>query len=362
MKIMHIFPSFGLGGQQVRLAALVRGFGGAIEHEIVSLDDDLSAAALLQREIPMSVLPLHKGRRVDFGNLARLSEKLRASGAKLLCTYNFGSIEAAIANQFGPRLPHVHHEDGFGPDESPDRQKLRRILLRRFALRRAIIVAPSTTLAEVARKVWRTPAARLVQIANGVDLHRFQPPRGRDETSLVIGSVGAFRAEKNYARLIRAVAGANVEATLELVGDGPERQSLEAAAQAAGLRDRVIFPGRTTAPEQAYARFDIFALSSDTEQAPLSLVEAMASGLPVVATDVGDVMAMVSPLNRPFIVDRRDEKGLAASIAALCGAPDLRGAIGAANRKRAEEALDETEMIARYRDLYLAAVLRHNLP
>ena len=125
---------------------------------------------------------------------------------------------------------------------------------------------------------------------------------------MVIGTVAALRAEKNIARLIRALARlpAAAPARLVIVGDGPERAALEALAVAEGVGGRVEFAGHCADPAPLYAGFDIFALSSDTEQMPLSVLEAMASGLPVAATDVGDVAAMLDAANRPYVVARED--------------------------------------------------------
>jgi glycosyltransferase involved in cell wall biosynthesis len=359
MRLLHVFPSFGLGGQQARLAALARGLGPAIAHQVLSLDGDVSATQLFAGPIDASSLALRKTGFIDAGNIRLLDAAIRQSNASILCTYNFGALEAAVANKLGPRLPHIHQEDGFGPDESPTRQKLRRTAFRRFVLGASTTIVPSRVLEKSAREVWGLPEERIRYLPNGVELERFSTAPRYPSEVLTIGSVGAFRAEKNFARLIRCFVAASLAGgRLELVGDGPELAALRAVAMAAGAD--VVFPGRTTSPEEAYARFDIFALSSDTEQMPLSLMEAMAAGLPVVATDVGDVLCMVSTLNRPFIVPPEDEQGFAQSLAALAADPDLRRTIGEANRRVAVEKFSVDAMTQAYRALYFSAVLRRS--
>lgn len=356
LTLLHVFPSFGLGGQQARLATLARALAPVAQHVVLSLDGDVSATRLFSTPVEARPLVLRKSRAIDPDNMRRLATEIRTSGAKVLCTYNFGALEAAAANLAGARLPHIHQEDGFGPDETPARQKARRVWFRRFLLRGSTTVVPSETLREVARRVWRLPASRIRYIPNGIEVARFDAP-ARPPGRLVVGTVGAFRPEKNYARLLRAFAASGADADLVLVGDGPERRRLALLAGTLLPAGRVQFPGRTDAPESAYRGFHIFALSSDTEQMPLSLMEAMAAGLPAVATDVGDVASMTSPLNAPFIVQPSDEAGLAASITALAKDADLRAAVGEANRRRAAEKFGLAAMTEAYRELYVAAAL-----
>jgi glycosyltransferase involved in cell wall biosynthesis len=247
-------------------------------------------------------------------------------------------------------------EDGFGPEERT-RQLPRRVLARRLLLRRATVVVPSVLLEHLAREVWRLPCAHLRRIPNGVDLSRFATVRAPSDGPVVIGTVAALRAEKNIARLVRALARlpAGVPARLVIVGDGPERMALEALAIAEGVGGQVEFAGHCADPARLYAGFDIFALSSDTEQMPLSVLEAMASGLPVAATDVGDVADMLDVTNRPYVVAREDG-ALADALARLAVRGDLRAVLGAANRARAEGVFAEANMVAAWRDLFTGLV------
>jgi len=109
-------------------------------------------------------------------------------------------------------------------------------------------------------------------------------------------------------------------------------------------------------PATFIGHFDIFALSSDSEQFPISLVEAMAAGLPAVCTDVGDVGSIVSDENRRFIVPVPKERGFYDALKALADDPALRHSLGAANRAKAHAEYDETAMIDAYRALYEKAL------
>ena len=179
---------------------------------------------------------------------------------------------------------------------------------------------------------------------NGIDLARFANDGSqRDAAEPVIGTVAALREEKNIARLLRAFARLPA-GRLVIVGDGPQRSALQALAGSLGVTDRVQFAGHHQDTPQFYASFDIFALASDTEQMPLSVIEAMASGLPVVATAVGDVPFMVAPnRTQPFITPL-DDAALAAALATLLGDRDTRRTIGLANLAKAQRDFDQAAM------------------
>jgi glycosyltransferase involved in cell wall biosynthesis len=144
---------------------------------------------------------------------------------------------------------------------------------------------------------------------------------------------------------------------LVIVGDGPEREIILAEAVAMGLDD-LHLPGFMTKPWQFVGLLDIFALSSDSEQFPVSLVEAMAAGCPVVSTDVGDVAHMVAPENRPFIVQPDDEGAFSLLLGELASGAKLRADIGMANRAKARLCFAEADMIAAYAQLYGQAIAR----
>lgn len=347
--LLHVFPSFAVGGAQVRFAAVANHFGPAYRHAVVAMDGDFTCRERLDPGLDVSFPDPGLGKGDTLGNLRRIRRFLGELRPSAMVTSNWGTIEWAMANAL-PLVRHVHMEDGFGPDER-DGQLPRRVWTRRLALRRATVMLPSRTLLRIAAEVWRLPARRLRYVPNGVDLARFAPKRRAAAGVPVIGAVAALRAEKNLGRLLRAFAQVDLPARLVVIGDGPERAALEGLAVELGIAECVRFAGHIAAPAAEYAGFDVFALSSDTEQMPLSVLEAMAAGLPVVSTDVGDVQSMVAEANAPLLAPR-DDAALAAALTAALRDPAEARRIGAANRAKTERDFDEAGMFRSYAALF----------
>jgi len=343
-----VFPGFSVGGAQVRFASLANRFGDRLRHTVISLNGDLACAEKLTPGHSVEFLTPPHRRGNTLAAILQARHVLRAQKPDLVVTSNWGSIEWAAGAKLAG-LPHVHTEDGFGPEERA-RQLPRRVWMRRIILRRSRVILPSRTLHELARTVWGLPAKNLFYVANGIDLARFanpvpvpQPPG----EGPVIGTIAALRPEKALFRLLRAFATLRQDrpARLVIVGDGAEKPALQQLAASLGIAGDTHFPGHTTCPEAWLARFDIFALSSDTEQMPLSLLEAMASGLPAVCTDVGDVRNMLAPENQGFVTGA-DEAAFADGLVRLLAAP--LAAIGAANRAKAAAEFDQERMFSAY--------------
>jgi L-malate glycosyltransferase len=121
---------------------------------------------------------------------------------------------------------------------------------------------------------------------------------------------------------------------LVIAGDGPERSRIGQLAATRELSHRITFLGHVSRPEQLLPTFDIFAPSSDTEQIPNAVLEAMAAGLPAAALDVGDVAMMVAPQDRPYIVARDLPDALTEALRQLAADPALRHRVGAENREK----------------------------
>ncbi|WP_338446273.1 glycosyltransferase [Pelagerythrobacter marensis] len=368
-RILHLHSTFSAGGKELRTVRLINAFGAKAAHAIVSAEPErMEAARYIARQVAVGYprdFPTLQGKPTP-GRLQRLARAMR--GYDLVLTYNWGAMNAVLAHTVFKDVfalpPLIHHEDGFNEDER-ERLKSTRNWFRKIALGRSNgLVVPSETLERIALEVWEQPIGRVKHIPNGIDTRAFARRPKPDALRGVIkrkgefwvGTLAGLRPVKNLPRLVRAFRGLPDDWHLVIVGEGPERDAIRAEADEYDIGHRVHLPGFAPDPARYVGLFDIFALSSDSEQFPISVVEAMAAGLPVAAPAVGDLAAMVADANAPLIGPAGDEAALTGNLARLAGDAALRADVGQANRAKAREAFDEKPMIATYRRLYSSAL------
>ena len=362
--LLHVFASFGYGGVPIRICDVINGLPAGFRHTVVALDGCFDARRRLASHTSVAVRPLALPKYNLLRSLAQVRGLITSLSPDLLLTYNWGAIELALANRLLGACNHIHFESGFGVEEG-DGQLWRRNFFRRIALAKARkVVVPSATLMEIAADAWSIPAAKLQWIPNGVDVLRYsgepgyrQPlaPFGPEVT--VIGTVVPLRPEKNVGRLLRAFAALpdRDRCALLIAGDGVQLEMLRGLAAELGIADRTAFLGHVEDVPAVLRSLDIFALSSDTEQMPNSLLQAMAAGRPVAAVGVGDVARIVAPENRPLVVPRDDQAALTAALAALAADADRRALLGRLNQERVKSHYSLESMVAAYGALLSAA-------
>ncbi len=375
MRLLHLHSSFQAGGKELRAARLMTLFGPGVSHTVVSAQPGaLGAAAAIDPGItvdfPATFPPL-----AGFPSPGRLEKIARAmAGFDLVLTYNWGAMDAVMAHTLFAGMhrlpPLVHHEDGFNQDEAGG-LKHSRNWYRRIALGRAAgLIVPSQRLEAIALGPWAQPPGRVHRIANGIPTAAYAgkpkpnaiPRVIKRKGELWLGTLAGLRPVKNLPRLVRAFAALPDGWQLVILGEGAEREAIRAAAIELEIGHRVHLPGFVARPAEAVGLFDLFAMSSDSEQFPLAVVEAMAAGLAVVAPAVGDVAAMVAPENAPFVVAPGSGDALADALVRLAGDPQLRRKVGEANRARAWAEYDEAPMLAAYRRVYADALGTADFP
>lgn len=368
--ILHLQSTFAAGGKERRTVQLINAFGAKARHTIVSAEPDrLGAAQGIAKGIKVTLqpeFPSLKGLPLP-GRLQKIAKAMK--GFDLVLTYNWGAMDAVMAHTLFKDVhalpPLIHHEDGFDESEL-NRLKTSRTWFRRVALGKAAgLVVPSEQLEEIALVDWQQPLGRVKRIPNGIDTKAFAMRPKKDALRLIkrpdemwVGTLAGLRTVKNLPRLVRAFAPLQDHWQLVILGEGEARAAIEAEADRLGVNHRVHLPGAIENPSRVIGLFDIFALSSDSEQFPLALVEAMAAGLPVAAPSVGDIAHIVSDENAEYISAAGDEAQLAENLLQIALSKDLRARLGEANRAKAMAQFDESRMIATYRRLYSSAMRR----
>lgn len=384
--LLHVTPTFVPAGVEMRMVNLIAGFGDELRHSIVVMDGRTEAMNRLPPGAPVRLLPTPP-KAGTLRTSARLRQVLLAEKPDLLLTYGWGAFDAIVAARSLGFRRVLHHEDGFSVGEA-QAMKRRRTLARRAMLPWVPrLVVPSTRLHDIATQLWKVPDDQVRLIRNGIQLDLYSPVSdageernaarlalrrelGIPEDALAVGAVGHLRGEKNYLRLLEtcAILAPELRVHVLIVGDGEERPRLEARAARPDLAGRVHLAGYRPDPYRFYQAMDVFAITSDTEQMPVCLLEAMATGLPVVSTDVGDIRAvlpaeqegLLAPLHGGATV-----QGLARRLEELARDPGARRRLGAINRRRVEERFSFEAMLASYREIYhevLCLPEAHGLP
>jgi glycosyltransferase involved in cell wall biosynthesis len=240
---------------------------------------------------------------------------------------------------------------------TPDKRRAH-LTAQRIAYRAAHLVVANSTAAANQLRLEGVPPARIRVIANGVDADRYAVPARHRPIRRVV-TVANLREEKGHDTLVAAagrLGGRHPEVEFEIIGDGPRRAALVRQVNLRGLRNRVHFLGERADIPARLAAADLFVLPSRTEAFPNALLEAMASGLPVIASRVGGIPELIDSGVDGVLVNADVPEELAAAIGDLIDRPSLAAALGRAARVKAEQRFGFAPMIAGFTGLYLDAL------
>ncbi len=359
--VAHILSSFEMGGQErvaLDLAAEQIRAGYRVTALSLAPPPDGPLAAEFRAAGARAERVARPRPGVDPALVVRLARWLGRNGVDLAHTHNrmaliYGAPAAWLA---GAAVVHTKH--GNNPRGGT------RLLAGKLAARCVdAFVAVSPETAALARRRHEVDERRLSVIPNGIELGRFHPePTARervrrelgiDAESWVVGTVGRIAVEKNQALLLRALAPLlGPRARLVVAGDGPLLRSLSELAAALGIAAFVHLLGARSDVPDVLNALDAFVLCSNTEGLPLVLPEAMATGLPVVSTNVGGIPTVIDEGQTGFLVPVGDEKALRDRVARLLADPELSRACGSRARSAAVARFSAERMRRDYIELY----------
>lgn len=366
--VVHVIYRLAVGGLENGLVNLInRMSADRYRHAIVCIDDFTNFRDRIQRT-DVEVYALHKKPGTDLGAYVRFWKLMRHLRPAVVHTRNLGALEF----QFFAWLAGVRHriQGEHGRDTSDlDGTNQKYLLFRRFmGPLVSRFIALSQDLADWLEQHANVLPKRISQIYNGVDTIRFSPAKNRQsipvenfvpEDGIVIGTIGRMQPEKNQLVLVRAfiqlldsVERGRDRLRLVIIGDGVLRKQALTLLQEAGAENLAWLPGtRDDAPKMMKA-FDIFILPSLIEGISNTILEAMATGLPVVATAVGGNPELVDEGKTGITIPAGDVTAMGQAIQKYIEDKALRQDHGAAGRKRVEQMFSMESMVNSYLAVY----------
>lgn len=370
LLIVHVIHHLVIGGMENGVVNLINRLPrDRFRHAVICIEDYSDFRQRIERD-DVEVHALHRSKIGAWRLRWRLFALLRRLRPDVVHSRNLSGLDALLPARLAG-VKTLHSEHGFDVDNL-DGLATRPALLRRLhspLVRRYVTV--SRDLSRLMIERWGIAASRVTQIYNGVDTERFRPtdarrhellpPTLRGAELFVVGAIGRVRPIKDQSTLLRAFATVlarrpewRARLRLAIVGDGPLLERLKDEARASGLASMVWFAGARHDVSDLLQAMDLFVLPSLMEGISNTLLEAMATGVPVLATAVGGNVELLDEgvVGETFAVGDADM--LAAMIENYAGNAELCARQGAAARQRAEQCFSLQAMVARYQEIYEA--------
>lgn len=357
-NMLHLTYSLDVGGIELLVLDLVRNLDNAVYDITIC---SMTEGGSLEEEFRTAGLKVHhclKREGWDLTFIPKLAHMMKMAKIDILHTHNYASwIYGAVARRIAGCIGHVHTEHSNLPHN------------RMLALHGEYIASRLTDVVVADSNVVKSNLCnrtgiedfRVQVIQNGIDIEKFHPARDKGVESsdrlTRIGIVARLVPVKNHDLLLRAFKKlkekeSGAATSLTIVGDGPLRADLEKLASQLGLMNFIEFMGSRRDVPEILRDLDIFVLSSKSEGFSLTLLEAMASGLPVVSTDVGGNREIVVDSQTGFLVPPDNIDLFAKKLGRLTVDRALARQMGREGRKRVEEMFSLRRMVARYEKAY----------
>lgn len=360
IRIAHVVFRLDYGGLENGLVNIINWLPREeFEHTVISLTGSTEFRRRLSENV--RVIALHKQPGNNPAYLYRVWQLLRAGRFDVLHTRNLPCLEAQLAGLVAGVPVRIHGEHGWDVFDLDGTRRGYRWLRRGFRLVVGRYVVLSRHLEQYLTGSIGVDASRVVRICNGVDTQRFRPDAvGLALAPFVVGSVGRIEKVKDYMTLASAFSAfardAAAPVRLTLVGEGSERPAVVACLQSQGVMPLCDLTGARDDVPDLMRRFSVFVLPSLAEGISNTILEAMASGLPVIATAVGGNDELVVDGETGYLVPPGDPAAIASRLAHYLRHPDVAVRHGRAARERVLREFSLETMVAGYRRLYLESV------
>lgn len=364
IKVLHIVYSFNVGGLETGVVKLINGLpANNFDHEICCITSSGASAHRLIRK--SNIYELNKKVGNDLRIIPKVIRIIKYTKCHIVHTRNWGTIDGVIAARLAGGVSIIHGEHGWNMDDPLGRSR-RRLWIRKIL---SPFVDRFVAVSEDIRQWMITSAGisekKITKIINGVDTERFRPGSGgelrRFHDEIVVGAVGRLDPIKRYDVLLKAFSALNHEQhhlRLLIIGGGPEYSRLETIARNLPFGDRIVLLGERDDVSRLYNEMDIFVQPSQNEGISNTILEAMSSGLPVVATNVGGNPELVDTGVTGTLVDVGDADAIRKGIAYYLHYPVKMREHGVNGREAAVKDFSIARMISEYETLYRTVASR----
>jgi sugar transferase (PEP-CTERM/EpsH1 system associated) len=358
--VAHIVFRFDYGGLENGLVNLINHMApSCARHVVIGLSEVSEFASRIKRD-GVEVFAIGKKPGKDPGAYVRLYKLLRRLRPDVVHTRNIGTFDCQVVAFLAGVGHRVHSEHGWDTSDQEGRSGKYRLLRRILSMFVDRQVALSRELEQWLIDGLGVPRSKVMRICNGVDTVRFapRPERDGDRNTVVIGTVTRFSEIKDPLNTLRAFArlkesvGSERELRLIMVGDGPLLESVKREVFEGGLGDDVCLPGSQLDVAPWLALMDLFVMGSRREGISNTILEAMAAGLPVVATKTGGNPELIEEGLTGALVPPQSADALAEAMNAYVLDDALRARHGAAGRKRVVGEFSIEAMVDKYAALY----------
>jgi sugar transferase (PEP-CTERM/EpsH1 system associated) len=371
--IAHVVYRFDVGGLENGLVNLINHIPSErYRHVVISLTETSAFQGRISRP-NVHVIPMHKRSGHDWKLHGRLWKMLKALRPAIVHTRNLPTLECQVTAWAAGVSARIHGEHGRDTYDLLGAKAIYNLLRRGVRPLVHRYVAVSRDLEGWLERVVRVRPDRLSQIYNGVDTEVFTPRRGSrpavfppqfvTDRSVVFATVGRMQTVKDqttlaraFVELIRINPAAREVARLALVGEGPLKADCERILVQAGVRDLAWFPGERGDIPKCLQAFDVFVLPSIAEGISNTILEAMATGLPIIATRVGGNPELVVDDKTGILVPASDPAAMAAAMQRYLQNRTLMASHGAEGRRVATSTFGLDVMVTRYVSVYDAVL------
>jgi glycosyltransferase involved in cell wall biosynthesis len=355
-RVLYLVTRAERGGAQAHVLDLAVGMNGLFDVVVATGEEGFLTEACREQSIPVHVVP-NLRREIkpiaDLLSLRVLAQLMRRTQPDIVHAHTFkaGFLGRLAAKRLKIACVYTVHMWPFG-DGVPMSWRLTAPACERLAARWCDrVITVSEVGARQASKHNICDQAKVTSIWNGIPDHAARARLER-ETELRCTMVARFTGFKDHALLLRAFAGVPGNARLVLAGDGSTLAAAKALARQLGIDERVEFAGVRSDVPELLERSDVFILASKQETLPISILEAMRAGLPVIATNVGGIPEEVIHEETGLLVRPGSVEDLSAALIRLLGNRTLRTEMGRAGRKRFEKMFQAQTMITKTAALY----------